>query len=673
MTKTESKAHPFCLNKLTIQSLQGNCLIDDIWLSIFQYLDLKSTFILGQFHPLLLSLRSSIYQLAQSLSLSANQIFSIVLFPNAPCFQHCRIIIKFLVHTNHFRIRTRLRFQNIDNFLLLKDYLTPYHQVLLNIHPTYSPLDILQLLNHIPWKSLHCLKFSHNTINIDGLVQLSTIINGKSIPTLDLSSNGDIQLGTKLLFKKSFFITNLSLYRSIYDVQALANFIPSSKLENLDISCPGSISQIQYYGLLFQALEKSKIKQLNMNDCFLGDDESILFRFISMLPNTSITHLKIGNNSLGDLGLVSISRILPKTQIQLLHVDGCEEVNEGISKLSKALPNSQLLELDLYGLQFDENSQVELFHSLSQSRLQKLRLGGGNLTIMNLGFEKLGLILSKTKLSNLIITSARIDDYHIECLVKSLPHSKIDTIILNNNLITDKSMDLLSGILPETNITKLDVSYNKIERDFFELSNHITNSNLEYLDIGGNMKILEDSWDSLINRTVNRIWEMFGFQQPISSDRLIALACSLKDNKQLKYLNLSCIPIQIQVSTIFSQVLPSTKLYKLDLSRCQIDNHIIKILTVGIEQSNISDLILDNNQIGDQGIKSITTVLPTSKICSLQLFGNSFSMIGVDYLRDSLKDSKVNFIKVDHWVKEALKLYCGEDYIQIVESDRIHY
>ncbi|XP_059816932.1 NACHT, LRR and PYD domains-containing protein 3-like [Hypanus sabinus] len=223
--------------------------------------------------------------------------------------------------------------------------------------------------------------------------------------------------------------------------------------------------------LISEALRKPrcKIQRLGLDNNGLTD--SCIKELTSALGvNSSLTELDLGDNNLGDSGIILLSEVLrqPNCKLQKMELystgltDSCAEV------LSSALmKNISLVELDLGCNELGDSGVKHIFMALRNpsGKLQKLCLWGTRLTASCAKDLSSALSINST-LTELDLGYNRLKDSGIKLLCAALekPDSKIQKLRIDNNELTVSCAEVLASVLrTNRSLTDLDLCYNRLE------------------------------------------------------------------------------------------------------------------------------------------------------------------------------------------------------------------
>lgn len=394
-----------------------------------------------------------------------------------------------------------------------------------------------------------------------------------------------------------------------YDIKTLC-FIRTENLNPMDFSVLSQLPHLQTLVIrrerisleaikkLSQALQNlCNVPPLNMRKLHLIGNQ-ISPREIkpladTLLEKTSLTHLDLTNNQIGDEGARALARALMG-------------ISQGFDLNAVRSEDIQAL-IDPTGV--DETVPGDSsFHSISP--------------------EEAGVsIRINTTLTNLNLSSNQIGDAGARALARALrDNTTLTNLNLSSNLFTIEAIEALAVIINIKPLRILDLSHNKINAQGINpLACAIReNKTLFELDLGCN---------------------------PIGHECIEFLAEALTINRTLKNLSLYCNDLGPEGALKLADSLPRTSLTHLDLGSNKLGDEGTKPISDALEKnSTLRVLDLSYNSITAAGAKTISDGLKTNHtLRELDLMNNQIGAKGGKYLALCLgKRTSSLFMNLDH-------------------------
>lgn len=211
------------------------------------------------------------------------------------------------------------------------------------------------------------------------------------------------------------------------------------------------------------------------------------------------------------------------------------------------------------------------------------------------GAKTLAKVLKNTKLSELNLFHSEIGDEGIEALAKKLKDIQVENLDLSYNQIGPEGAKALAVVLKDTQIQELHLSCNRVQ--------------------------LKGA---------------------------AALAKGMKESK-VKTLNIQTAGIHAAEAEAFAKELRNNmQLKELDMSGNKIGSRGLVALAKILKYTQIKMLYLSGGQIGNSGIEALAKVLKDTQILSLNLVSNNIGDVGAVALAAGLKDSKVSWLNLSY-------------------------
>uniref|UniRef100_A0A673BC13 NACHT LRR and PYD domain-containing protein n=1 Tax=Sphaeramia orbicularis TaxID=375764 RepID=A0A673BC13_9TELE len=439
-----------------------------------------------------------------------------------------------------------------------------------------------------------------------------------------------------------------------------------------------------------------------LTDCGLSQRSCEPLSSVLSSQSSSLRHLDMSNNNLGDSGVKVLSAGLesPNCHLEILGLSGCQITEEGCSSLVSALRSnpSHLRELDL-SHNYPGDSAVKLLEdpclkldtlrltdcglsqrsceplsSVLSSQSSSLRhldmshnnLGDSGVKVLSAGLESPNCHLETLRLSGCQITeegcsslvsALRSNPSHLRELdlshnypgdsaVKLLedPCLKLDTLRLVRCGLSERSCEPLSSVLSSqsSSLRHLDMSHNDLKDSGVKVLStglESPNCHLETLRLSG-CQITEEGCSSLVsalrsNPSHLRELDLSHNYPGDSAVKLLEDPCLKLDTLRLVRCGLSersCEPLS---SVLSSQ---SSSLRHLDMSHNDLKDSGVKVLSTGLESPNchLETLRLSGCQITEEGCSSLASALRSnpSHLRALDLSQNHPGDSAVKLLED---------------------------------------
>ena len=414
---------------------------------------------------------------------------------------------------------------------------------------------------------------------------------------------------------KHLHISYLKLETGIwkYHVESLSKALSvNSSLTHLDLT--GNSIGDSGTASLSQALAvNSSLTNLNLGWNYISDSGAASLSQ-ALAVNSSLTNLNLKFNSIGYSGSVSFSQALAvNSSLTNLYLSWNSIGDSGAASLSQALEvNSSLTKLDLSGNSISDSGAASLSQALEvNSSLTNLDLMHND--IGPSGAASLSQALAVNfSLANLDLTGNSIGDPGAVCLSQALTvNSSLTNLDLRGNSIGHSAASSLSQALAvNSSLTNLNLRGNRIfPSGAASLSQALAvNSSLTNLDLRGNS--IGDSGAASLSQAlaVNSSLTNLALRgNSIGSSGAMSLSQALAVNSSLTNLNLSDNNIGDSGAASLSQAFPVN--------------------------SSLTNLDLSGNSIRGSGAVSLSRALAVnSSLTNLNLRGNSIGDSGASAL-----------------------------------------
>ncbi|XP_029977737.1 NACHT, LRR and PYD domains-containing protein 3-like isoform X5 [Sphaeramia orbicularis] len=383
-----------------------------------------------------------------------------------------------------------------------------------------------------------------------------------------------------------------------------------------------------------------------LTDCGLSQRSCEPLSSVLSSQSSSLRHLDMSNNNLGDSGVKVLSAGLesPNCHLEILGLSGCQITEEGCSSLVSALRSnpSHLRELDL-SHNYPGDSAVKLLEDpcLKLDTLRLVRCG-----LSERSCEPLFSVLSSqsSSLRHLDLSHNDLGDSGEKVLSAGLesPNCHLETLRLTDCGLSQRSCEPLSSVLSSqsSSLRHLDMSHNNLGDSGVKVLSaglESPNCHLETLRLSG-CQITEEGCSSLVsalrsNPSHLRELDLSHNYPGDSAVKLLEDPCLKLDTLRLVRCGLSersCEPLS---SVLSSQ---SSSLRHLDMSHNDLKDSGVKVLSTGLESPNCH---LETLRLTDCGL-SQRSCEPLSSVLSSQ----SSSLRHLDMSHNNLGDSGVKVL-----------------------------
>eukprot|EP00928_Gymnodinium_smaydae_P098138 TRINITY_DN9052_c0_g1_i2.p1 TRINITY_DN9052_c0_g1~~TRINITY_DN9052_c0_g1_i2.p1 ORF type:complete len:416 (+),score=69.87 TRINITY_DN9052_c0_g1_i2:122-1369(+) len=191
-----------------------------------------------------------------------------------------------------------------------------------------------------------------------------------------------------------------------------------------------------------------------------GLDRETWHRLWCDIPE-NLVWLDFGDNQLTDADVAPlIESITKRTKLEKLHLDGNKL--RDLSAICTVLPNSRLLSLDLGDNDVDDPNLQQLSLVLSRCRLRTLVVGTNPVGIA--GVTSLFSALPSSDLREVYLDHTDADDSCLVCLSEQIRDSALSELHMDNTRITESGIHSLIPHIGSSKLACLDVSDNGISK-----------------------------------------------------------------------------------------------------------------------------------------------------------------------------------------------------------------
>ena len=363
--------------------------------------------------------------------------------------------------------------------------------------------------------------------------------------------------------------------------------------------------------------------------------------------NSSLTHLDLSKNSIGDSGATSLTQALAvNSSLTNLDLSKNSIGDSGALSLSQALAvNSSLTNLDLSANSIGDSGAASLSQALGvNSSLTNLDLSANSIGVF--GTASLSQALSvNSSLTNLDLSANSIGDSGAASLSQALAvNSSLPNLDLSANSIGDSGVASLSQALAvNSSVTNLYLSENSIGNSgaaslsqALAVNSSLTNMNLTWHRIG-------DSGAASLSQVLavnSPLTNLNLTRNSIGVSGAASLSQALAVNSSLFNLDLSASKIGVSGAASLSQALAvNSSLTKLDLSANSIGvSGAASLSKALVVNSSLFNLDLSANKIGVSGTASLSQALVVnSSLTDLDLSWNIIGVSGAASLSQALE------------------------------------
>ncbi|XP_073465573.1 NACHT, LRR and PYD domains-containing protein 3-like [Aquarana catesbeiana] len=282
----------------------------------------------------------------------------------------------------------------------------------------------------------------------------------REIEEVNLHSCNIQSEGLRKLIPALHNIKSLSLdYNDLTDSSCphlASGIITNQTLRTLDLS--GNNLEGSHFGVLMEALKKSKIEKLLLDNNHLTDS-SCPHLASGIRKNQRLKILNLTANNLEGPHFRDLMEALTTSQIEELQLEGNHLTDSSCPYLASGIKDNQTLRTlnlaknNLWGPHFKD-----LMEALKTSRIDKLNLSSNDLTHSSCPHLASGIKDNKT-LMILTLSKNNLEGPHFRDLMEALKESCIKELHLDNNQLTDSSCPhLASGIRNNQRLRRLNLS-----------------------------------------------------------------------------------------------------------------------------------------------------------------------------------------------------------------------
>ncbi|XP_029921621.1 NACHT, LRR and PYD domains-containing protein 12-like, partial [Myripristis murdjan] len=507
----------------------------------------------------------------------------------------------------------------------------------------------------------------------------SALKSNPHLTELDLSENQLQDSGVKLLSAglespncslKTLRLSGCRLTGSC--CASLASALKSNPhLTELDLSK----NKLQDSGvkLLSAGLESPNcsLKTLRLRRCRLSES-SCASLASALKSNPHLTELDLSKNKLQDSGVELLSAGLesPNCRLETLRLRDCILSESCCASLASALKsNPHLTELDLSESQL-QDSGVELLSAGLESpncSLKTLRLSGCGLSETHC--ETVASPLkSNPHLTELDLSENQLEDSGVKLLSAGLesPNCRLKTLRLNGCGLSESCCaSLASALKSNSHLTELDLSENQLQGSGVKLLSaglESPNCSLKTLSLRS-CRLSESSCASLASalKSNPHLTELDLSENQLQGSGVKLLSAGLESpNCRLKTLRLrSCRLSESSCSSLASALKSNPHLTELDLSKNQLQDSGVKLLSAGLESANcrLETLSLRSCRLSESSCASLASALKSNPhLTELDLSKNQLQDSGVKLLSAGLESANCRLETLrlsDCWLTES--------------------
>ena len=237
-------------------------------------------------------------------------------------------------------------------------------------------------------------------------------------------------------------------------IMILANVLPKTQVEVLYLS----YAHISTLGVrhLADALTNSKVKRLSLanNQGIHAIDISIL---ASMLPSTKLEELDLTGKRINSIGVQALAAVLPNTKLKKINLSQNPIDDNAVLALASVLPNSHVEEIHLCSDDIQITGVNAIIKVLASSRIKRLYLGSSNITPKFT--QDIAIALQNSQVEEFHLYSKKVPLPQAVAFIRKLVNTPVKIVGLKFGSILHQSHpSMLTDALKTTNIRKVFLS-----------------------------------------------------------------------------------------------------------------------------------------------------------------------------------------------------------------------
>ena len=487
--------------------------------------------------------------------------------------------------------------------------------VLLDLRKNNMTGEVTEDLAHVIKNNLglEVLCLSDNNLKSSAIVILEALAKLSQLVILDLNRNKMTEVVAECLanvIKNNLNLRQLGLSdnclrsSAVVVFQALAEHLQLKVIDLSNNSITGEVAK----DLAIIITNNSNLEELCLSDNDLKSSASIILQ--ALKNNSQLKKLNLNSNSMSGKVAEDLANVIRS--------------NSGLEQLY--LSDNNLKSSAIVILQaLKDNSQLKFLNLNSNNMTGKVAEDLANVIRNNSGLKQLCLSDNNLKSSAIVILQALKDN------------SQLKILNLNNNNMSEKvAEDLANVIRNNSGLEQLYLSDNGLKSSASIILQALKdNSQLKSLNLNNNNmsgKVVEDLADVIRNKS--------GLEQLCLSDNnlkssAIVILQALKDNSQLKFLNLNNNNMSEKVAEDLANVIRNNSgLEQLYLSDNGLKSSASIILQALKDNSQLKSLNLNNNNMSGKVVEDLADVIRNNSVLEqLCLSDNDFKLSAIVILK----------------------------------------
>jgi Leucine Rich repeat len=252
----------------------------------------------------------------------------------------------------------------------------------------------------------------------------------------------------------------LDLTNNESDMHALLKGYDIGELSKVNrlIFARNKMVKIDLFNLSYALRGASRLESIDLTSCHFNGDFNLLS---SVLKESNLKELLVGNNELGAWGCGDISQLLQASPIKILDIS-CGSCNDaGVACIALALADSKLHTLSVINNGITDVGCILLANALSTSCITTLDISENSIT--DDGCEAISRALATSKLTHLDLSYNEITDVGVTLLASTLKGSCLTSLEILENWYSEFGTAALFRGLKDSNMTELHVAVNGME------------------------------------------------------------------------------------------------------------------------------------------------------------------------------------------------------------------
>lgn len=410
--------------------------------------------------------------------------------------------------------------------------------------------------------------------------------------------------------------------------------LPELRVMNLGLPAlrPPQADKLQ---LLDRFLQQIPVQHLDLSRQRLGPQQLQLL--LADLPST-VQHLNLADNLLGDEGAAVLSQYLPGLALQSVDLSRNDIGDDGIAELAMVFGQGGLTKLDLSNNQWGALGLDYLAGCMPDTILTELNLSYNDLSLANM--QTWGEAVSNSSLIQLSMRQTQLDENQLAAWAPRLAISSgLQKLDLAYNSLSDEGLKHLLLASCEGDLRELDLSYSDItDAGAAHLELYLPVTRWVNLDLSGNQLRLNGLLSLARGLDGSELENLALANMELSDTAVLEFAEMLNaTSHKLSGLNLAHNQLSGVAGMALVENLPNN-LTRLELQYNQLDDAFTGYLADNLSQrQSLSYLDLSHNLIGPQGAERLAKRLDEATgLTQLRLAQNPLGADGGKSLAGSL-------------------------------------